>query len=66
VLVRYGKDHIPDDEFVYNASDIDAAKVVWARDMGASDNRELLLYYKGRHVWLFEPDESPPKLSLYP
>ena len=66
VLVRYGKDHIPDDEYVYNAADIDAAKVVWARDMGESDNRELLLYYKGRHVWLFEPDESPPKLSLYP
>lgn len=66
VLVRYGKAHIPDEEYVYDAADIDAAKVVWARDMGESDNRELLLYYKGRHVWLFEPDESPPKLSLYP
>ena len=66
VLVRYGKGHIPDDECVYNAADIDAAKVAWARDMGEQDNRELLKYYRDRRVWLFEPDESPPKLSPYP
>jgi hypothetical protein len=66
VLVRYRKDHIPDDEYVYNAADIDASKVVWARDMDEQENRELLLYCKDRQVWLFEPDESPPKLSQYP
>jgi hypothetical protein len=65
VLVRYGKDHIPDDEYVYNAADIDAAKVVWARDMGEQNNLELLQYYVDRQVWLFEPDEPPPKLSPY-
>jgi hypothetical protein len=66
VLVRYGHGHIPDDESVYNEAEIDAAKVVWARDMDEENNRELLLYYKGRQVWLFEPDESTPKLSRYP
>ncbi len=66
VLVRYGQAHIPDIEFVYNGAEIDAAKVVWARDMDEQNNRELLLYYKDRQVWLFEPDESPPKLSRYP
>ncbi len=66
VLVRYGNGHIPDDECVYNAADIDASKVVWARDMGEQENRELLNYYSDRRVSLFEPDESPPKLSPYP
>jgi hypothetical protein len=66
VFVRYGKAHIPDDEYVYNAADIDAAKVVWARDMDEQNNRELLLYYKDRKAWLFEPDESPPRLTQYP
>ena len=66
VLVRYGKNHIPDDECVYNLADIDAAKVVWARDMDEQQNGELMRYYKHRQTWLFEPDESPPKLSRYP
>jgi hypothetical protein len=66
VLVRYGPAHLPDIEFVYNGAEIDAAKIVWARDMNEQNNRELLLYYKDRQVWLFEPDESPPQLSRYP
>lgn len=64
-LVRYGKNHVPDEEWVYNAADIDAAKVVWARDMGPQMNQELLEYFKNRQVWLVEPDESPHKLSSY-
>jgi hypothetical protein len=66
VLVRYGTAHSPHNEWVYNAADIDAARVVWARDMGAQNNRELLLYFNGRHAWLIEPDASPPTLSPYP
>ena len=65
VLVRYGAAHSPHHEWVYNDADINRAKVVWARDMGEQANRELLQYFKGRHVWLLEPDESPPKLSPY-
>ncbi len=66
VLVRYGRTHSPHNEWVYNAAEIDAAKVVWARDMDEQSNRELLQYFKGRRLWLVEPDESPPKLSPYP
>jgi len=65
VLVRYAKDHIPEHDWVYNAADIDASRVVWAWDMDEQNNRELLQYFKNRRVWLLEPDESPPKLSPY-
>lgn len=63
VLVRYSSTHSPDDEWVYNAADIDRANVVWARDMGDLGNRDLLAYYRNRRAWLLEPDCSPPRLS---
>jgi hypothetical protein len=65
-IVHYQPDHYVVDEWVYNEADIDDAKVVWARDMGPAQNAKLLRYFKDRHVWLVEPDEQPPKLSLYP
>jgi len=67
VIVRYAPDHeICYHEFVYNEADVDRAKVVWARDMGAAKNAELINYFKDRHVWLLEPDQDPPRLSPYP
>jgi hypothetical protein len=65
LLVRYLPSHDPHHEWVYNASDIDTSKIVWAHDMGRDKNQELLDYFRGRHVWLFEPDEFPVKLSPY-
>jgi hypothetical protein len=54
VIVHYGKDHSFAREWVYNRADIDAAKVVWARDMGP-ENEELKTYFAGRRVWEIEP-----------
>ena len=64
-FVRYRFDHNIGDEWVYNEPDIDAAKVVWARDMGPRENEELINYFQDRHVWLVEADERPPKVSPY-
>ncbi|HMH00095.1 MAG TPA: hypothetical protein VK555_01715 [Terriglobales bacterium] len=65
VIVHYGPRHDVDWEWVYNAADIDHAKVVWARDMGDEQNQELLRYFAARKIWLLNGDDSPPKLSPY-
>jgi hypothetical protein len=66
-IVRYGPHHdILFHEWVYNDADVDRAKVVWARDMGPSQNGELIEYFHDRHVWLVQADETPPSLSPYP
>jgi hypothetical protein len=65
VFVRYWPQHIFQDEWVYNAADIDGARVVWARDRGAAEDEKLRRYYPDRMVWLLEPDARPPKLTPY-
>ena len=64
-IVRYVPDHPPFDDWVYNAADIDASKVVWAREMDGESDRELVRYFHDRKVWLVEPDFDPPKVSPY-
>jgi hypothetical protein len=66
VLVRYRGTHHVDEEWVHNAADIDASKIVWAREGGAEDNRRLLQYFQQRHAWLVEADEKPPRLTSLP
>jgi len=63
VFVRYWPQHIFQQEWVYNTADIDGARVVWARDLGASEDEKLRRYYPDRAVWLLEPDARPPKLT---
>jgi hypothetical protein len=65
VLVKYAADFDLDREWVYNAADIDGSKIVWARDMGAAANAELLAYYPGRRFWSAYADGSPPRVEEY-
>jgi hypothetical protein len=65
-IVRYGAAHDTKNEWVYNADDIDASSVIWARDMNGAKNQELIQYYRNRNVWLVEPDMNPPRVSRYP
>ena len=65
VFVRYWPQHIFQDEWVYNDADFDAARVVWARDLGPAEDELLRRYYPDRTAWLLEPDDRPPKLSRY-
>jgi hypothetical protein len=41
-------------DWTYNPADVDAAKVVWANDLGAEANAELLRYYGYRTVWAID------------
>lgn len=66
VIVRYGPDHDPHQEWVYNRADIDGSRVVWARDLGDEPNRRLLDHFRGRNAWLLEPDSRPLDLVPYP
>ena len=50
-------------EWVYNAADIDASAVVWAREM--ADNSALLKYFATRRIWLLEADKRPRQLEPY-
>jgi hypothetical protein len=65
VIVHYSPQHIVFREWVYNGADIDGSKVVWAREVPGVSLQPLLDYFRGRQLWLAEPDTSPPRLSRY-
>lgn len=65
-IVRYSPSHEALDQWVYNDADIASAKVIWAWDMGAAKNEELIRCYKDRKVWLIQPDSPSDEVSAYP
>ncbi len=56
MIVQYGPNHNPGEEWVYNGADIDRQRVIWARDKGPESNQALAIYYPGRKVWFIQPD----------
>jgi hypothetical protein len=64
-IIRYAPCHSPLDEWVYNRANIDASKIVWAREENPAADRALLSYYRNRTAWLVEPDTSPTAILPY-
>lgn len=65
IFVNYWPNHPFQEEWIYNSADIDNSRIVWARDLGPSENRKLEDYYPDRAAYLLQPDASPPKLTPY-
>jgi hypothetical protein len=66
VFVRYAYPrHAFQEEWVYNAADIDGSPVVWARDLEPEEDEKLRRYYPDRTAWLLEPDYRPARLGKY-
>jgi hypothetical protein len=65
ILVRYSGTLRPIEEWVYNGADIEGAPVVWAHDLGPSENRRLIQYFHDREVWLFQPTIDPDWIGPY-
>jgi hypothetical protein len=65
VIVHYGPKHTPHIDWIANRADIDASKVVWARDMGERQNEELIRYFSDRRVWLVNADDPAPQPQPY-
>jgi hypothetical protein len=65
IFVRYAPDHNSLDEWVYNAPDIDHAKIIWARELDSASNNELIRHDQDRKVWLVQPDQDPITVAPY-
>jgi len=65
VLVRYSPQHVFQNEWVWNGADIDGSRIVWARDLGETENGKLIAYYPDRAFWVLRPDDRPPALEHY-
>jgi hypothetical protein len=63
IFVSYAGLPSPHDEWIHNPANIDAAPVIWALDLGQTENEKLRRYYAGRSFWRFKPADS---MSLSP
>jgi hypothetical protein len=52
-------------EWVYNAADLDDARIVWAREIPGRDIKPLLDYYHDRKIWVLDADADHPQVEPY-
>jgi hypothetical protein len=64
LVVRYGRHHRVHDEWVYNEADIEAARIIWAREMGQAGLDRLIEHFQDRTIWILEEDGGVPELRL--
>lgn len=65
IFVQYAPNHSFQNEWIWNAADIDSARVVWALDLGPAEDETLRRYYPNRTAWLFSPDADPTRIAPY-
>jgi hypothetical protein len=52
--------------WIYNDPDPAQSKIVWAHDMGDTENQELIRLYPNRHVWFIDKIDGINVLTPYP
>ena len=62
IFVHYSAQHPRAEEWIYNDSDISNSQVIWAHDMGATENQHLVDVYGGRELWELNADVKPQRL----
>jgi hypothetical protein len=65
VIVHHSYHDVPTTDWIYNEADMDHAHILWARDMGYLENRELLNYYSDRQVWYVDRGDQTARLQPY-
>jgi hypothetical protein len=65
VFVRAKTDEYNLLQWIYNDADIDASRIVWARDLGPEKDAELVRYFAGRQVWMVDPNVDPATCVKY-
>jgi hypothetical protein len=65
VFVRAKTDEYNLLQWIYNDADIDASRIVWARDLGPERDAELSAYFAGRQVWMVDPNVEPATCVRY-
>jgi len=65
VILHNRRSHTGSEDWIYNKADLDHAKIVWARDMGAEKNEDLLRYFANRRVWLVDQNDGIMRLNAY-
>ena len=59
VIVRYGPEHLWENDWINNGYNIPTQHVIWARDTEPGEsNLPLLCAFKDRHAWLLVPPEE--------
>ena len=58
-------DEVPSIFWIYNDPDLAESKIIWAYDMGESENTALMRLYPTRYAWFVDKDSTPMLLTPY-
>jgi hypothetical protein len=65
-FVRYGVNHPPEQEWIYNTAEIPSQRLIWVRSLGAETDRRIQAAFPGRTAWLVQPDAPLARVEPYP